>query len=106
MSGLTGAADANKSIETMQRTAKNMQHLVGDLLDMASIQAGTFSLDLQVVELKPILRESVEAHDPVARARSVQLQSAFVVDGIKVSCDRERILQSALESARERRQVF
>jgi signal transduction histidine kinase/putative methionine-R-sulfoxide reductase with GAF domain len=93
VSGLKGAADAKKPIETIQRTAKNMQHLVGDLLDMASIQAGTFSLDLQIVELKPILRESFEAHEPVARAKGVEVQSAFAVDGIKVSCDRDRILQ-------------
>ena len=50
--------DLKKPIETLQRTANNMQHLVGDLLDMASIQAGRLSIEQQPVEFKPILVES------------------------------------------------
>src|SRR5262249_55315160 len=40
--GVTGN-DLAKPIETIRRTTSTMQHLVGDLLDMASIEAGKLS---------------------------------------------------------------
>ncbi len=91
-SALDGA-DVQKPIETILRTATSMQHLLGDLLDMASIQAGRLSLERQPTEIKPILLESYERHEPMARAKGLRLGADVAVDGITVSCDRDRILQ-------------
>lgn len=85
--------DIKKPIDTIQRTANSMEHLVGDLLDMASIQAGRLAFERQTVELKPILMESHESHEPIARAQELRLVSDLPVDGVNVLCDRDRILQ-------------
>jgi len=68
-------ADVRKPIETVQRTATSMQHLVGDLLDMASIQAGRLSIERQPTEIKPILLESCENHQPMARDKALTLRT-------------------------------
>jgi len=86
-------ADVRKPIETVQRTATSMQHLVGDLLDMASIQAGRLSIERQPTEIKPILLESCENHQPMARDKALTLRTDVPVDGVQVVADRNRILQ-------------
>jgi len=85
--------DFKKPIETLQRTANNMQHLVGDLLDMASIQAGRLSIEQQPVEFKPILVESCQSHEPMARAKGLRLLSDLTVGDVEMLCDRDRIVQ-------------
>jgi len=92
-SSLDGA-DVRKPIETIQRTASSMQHLVGDLLDMASIQAGRLSVERQPTDIKPLLLESWESHEPMARDKALTLGADLAVDGVKVIGDRNRILQA------------
>jgi len=86
-------SDIRKPIETIQRTATSMQHLVGDLLDMASIQAGRLSFEMQPAEIKPILLEGYENQEPTAREKGLRLRAQLEVDGLEVLCDRDRILQ-------------
>ena len=85
--------ELEKPIETIQRTANSMQHLVGDLLDMASIQAGRLSFERQPTKIRPILQESCEQLEPMARDKSLSLSADLAVDAIEVLCDRDRILQ-------------
>jgi signal transduction histidine kinase len=77
----------------MQRTAKSMQHLLGDLLDMASIQAGRLSIEQHAVDLGPMLVEACDSQQAMARAKGLVVLSEFAVDGLPVMCDRGRILQ-------------
>jgi signal transduction histidine kinase len=93
VSDLKAGADLKKPVDTMQRTAKSMQHLVGDLLDMASIQAGRLSIERQPVDLGPLLVEACDSQQTMARAKGLRFLSEFAVDGLKVVCDRDRILQ-------------
>jgi signal transduction histidine kinase len=93
MSALNDTLDVKKPIETIRRTAGTMQHLLGDLLDMASIQAGRLSVEPQPAAIKAILVESDENHQPMACARDVHLVLDAPVDGVQVRCDRGRILQ-------------
>jgi signal transduction histidine kinase/putative methionine-R-sulfoxide reductase with GAF domain len=90
---LESAPDINKPIETIQRTVGTMQHLVDDLLDMASIHAGRLSFDPEWVELEPILEEAHQSHEVIARAKGLRVQADFAVHGVRVCADRKRILQ-------------
>lgn len=67
-----------------------MQHLVGDLLDMASIQAGRLTLERGTVELKPILVESCGSHQPLAHAKNLRLFGDWPIEGVTVFGDRVR----------------
>jgi len=89
--GVTGS-DLAKPIETIRRTASTMQHLLGDLLDMASIEAGTFSFQPTALDIGPILEDACQAHDASARARGLQLKLEHA-HTVNVLGDRTRILQ-------------
>src|SRR5438067_8340098 len=93
VSTLKDGADVAKPVETIQRTASSMQHLLGDLLDMASIQAGRLSFEPQRVGLKSVLVESYDSHQLIARDKGVRLHSETAVDDVDVICDRDRVLQ-------------
>lgn len=85
--------EIEKPVEAIQRTTSNMQHLVSDLLDMASIQSGSWAFDAEPTELKPILVESYDSHEPVASAKGVRLRLDAVGERLMVHGDRNRILQ-------------
>jgi signal transduction histidine kinase/putative methionine-R-sulfoxide reductase with GAF domain len=82
-----------KPLDTIQRTAASMERLVGDLLDLAAIQHGRLSLNASRRELKPIVVESCDSYEPIARARGLHLHAHLPIDGVEVVCDRSRILQ-------------
>lgn len=82
-----------KQAETIRRATDRMEHLIRDLLDMASIQAGRLSVDKAPHELAPLLQESIELHEPLAREKGLALHKALDVEGVRVACDRERVLQ-------------
>jgi signal transduction histidine kinase len=85
--------ELRKTIERLQRTAITMQHLLGDLLDTASIQMGRLAIDRKRQPLEPILEESCDAHEHLARQNGVRLECELAIDGVDVLCDRQRILQ-------------
>jgi signal transduction histidine kinase len=70
-----------------------MQQLVDDLLDMASIQAGRFSIETQVLHLASVLDESGQSHEPMARVKGVRLETDVAHCDITVLGDRARLLQ-------------
>ncbi|MDQ3340207.1 MAG: PAS domain-containing protein [Myxococcota bacterium] len=84
---------ARKSLETIQRSARRMDHLLGDLLDMSSIQAGRLGIERKPEELEVILREAVESHEPHAREKGLRIVRQCELPGAKLSVDRDRILQ-------------
>jgi len=91
----TGEAGARtrKHTEIIQRSVERMDRLIGDLLDLASIEAGALSIDRRVHEAAPLLREALEAQGPIARERSIELLLDPVDPHLLVNCDRDRVLQ-------------
>ena len=90
---LKDATDINKPVDTIQRTANSMQHLLGDLLDMASIQAGQLSMEPAALAIESLLLECFESHQPLAAAKDVRFRSDIGVGDVRVLCDRRRVLQ-------------
>ncbi len=87
------APAARRHVETIQRAANRMDHLIGDLLDMASIQAGRLSIEKRAEDIEALLREVLELHEPLARDKGVGLASTCAADVGRLCCDRERISQ-------------
>jgi signal transduction histidine kinase len=85
--------DLLKHIQTIRRTTSTMQHLLDDLLDMASIEAGRLSVDLQIIDAGSVLEEAYQTHDPSARASGLQLALEHPSPSVAVRADRNRILQ-------------
>ena len=88
------SGDLTRDIQTIRRTANAMQHLLGDLLDMASIQAGSLSFEPDVIDIGPVLEEAHQAHESSARANGLRLDLEAPSEGATVRADRNRILQA------------
>lgn len=57
-----------KQLATILRATAGMDRLIGDLLDMASIQAGRLAVERKTQEIAPIIAEAVEIAVPLAKA--------------------------------------
>lgn len=90
---LSEDAPARKAIETIQRATSRMEHLIGDLLDLANLQVGHLSVQLEVQQADALLHEAAEQHLPLAQERGLQLRVDARAPGARVCCDRERIAQ-------------
>jgi signal transduction histidine kinase len=82
-----------KQLEMILRNTGRMTRLIGDLLDMASIQAGRLAVELLAQEIAPIVAEAVEAAEPIARANGQTISCELAVGATHCSVDRERMLQ-------------
>ncbi|HEX5419704.1 MAG TPA: HAMP domain-containing sensor histidine kinase, partial [Gammaproteobacteria bacterium] len=83
-----------RQIEIIHRAADRMERLIGDLLDMASVQAGRLSITLDTVDLGALLEEAFEMHEPLAMEAGVVLRKELDLEGLQARCDRGRMLQA------------
>ena len=88
-----GDARAKKQVETIRRSAERMEHMISDLLDMASIQAGRLSLERQPEDACALLEEVLDIHAPLAAERNIQIVSACELGGVFLDIDRDRVAQ-------------
>ena len=77
----------------LRRLGTKLQRLVGDLLDMASIDAGRLSFQPTVVDLGAILDDTCQALDASARAKGLHLKVVHPSEPVAIPADRPRILQ-------------
>jgi signal transduction histidine kinase len=91
-----GDAQAKKvhnDAEHIQRFTARMNRLIGDLLDVASIEAGVLAVQPRPDDAIRLVREAVEAFGPAASAKGLTLDSQVARDSMLASFDHERILQ-------------
>ncbi|MGE5185735.1 MAG: ATP-binding protein [Acidobacteriota bacterium] len=84
---------ARKHLEMIRRSAVRMEHLIGDLLDMASINAGKFAIQPVRVDAGEVLAEVVDMHEPAAGERGIALVREHDLAGVPLLVDRSRIIQ-------------
>ena len=84
--------ETRRFLEVVERNAKRLLRLVGDMLFVAQVEAGRLSLETQAVDLGVVASESVEAARPAAERAGVTL--ALDVDAAPtVHGDRDRFGQ-------------
>ncbi len=79
------------TLELVERQICRLDRMVGDLLDMAKIEAGRLELDLRVQDGRSLVRgviELFEGNSPLHR-----LQLALPDEPVQIRCDRLRIEQ-------------
>ena len=86
-------ARARKQLDIIRRSASRMEHLITDLLDMASIQAGRLVLDKTPNDAGTLVAEVVDMHASLAAEKQLALTARTSLDGVMILCDRERIAQ-------------
>jgi len=75
------------------RAGRQMNRLIGDLLDTVRLQAGKFTLDVEDVAVVMIFRQAEETFRPLAAQRKIQLEAIPPEDGIAVRADPLRVSQ-------------
>ncbi|NMO14342.1 response regulator [Pyxidicoccus fallax] len=94
LAGRDGEASLKKHLASIRRAAGRMRRLIGDLLDLASIDTGTLSLDRQPHAPEELVRDVREAFEPLAREKQLAFDLE-VEPGLPVLvCDRERVFQA------------
>jgi PAS domain S-box-containing protein len=82
-----------RQVDLILKASGRIKRLIDDLVDAAAIDAGKFGLVVSLVEVRALLDDTIEALAPVAREKSVQLDSE-APDGLSpIHADRERVMQ-------------
>jgi signal transduction histidine kinase len=82
-----------QAAEKIQRFTARMNRLIGDLVDVASIEAGKIFVTPSLQDANALVRESVEAFQPLAAAQGLSLDMETRENGLMARFDHERILQ-------------
>ncbi|HEY9721536.1 MAG TPA: ATP-binding protein [Oscillatoriaceae cyanobacterium] len=80
-------------VTLIQTATKRLQRLVDDLLDFSRMEAGTFRLNLQEVELGEAIRHVSEHLHPVSERRGVRIVLELPARPIRVQADPGRFEQ-------------
>jgi signal transduction histidine kinase len=84
---------ARRRVETIEQAANHMTHLLGSLLDIASIQAGRLSVEKAPHPAAELVDEALRLAEPLATATAMRLAGETEGSVITVACDRERVRQ-------------
>jgi PAS domain S-box-containing protein len=81
-----------KAIDSVHRGGRRMDRLIGDLMDITSIQEGQLAVAPTRVEMARVVEEALEALRDQAEQRGIQL-NRDVAPELMVQADRDRLLQ-------------
>ena len=80
-------------LDIAMRAGKQMNRLIGDLLDTVQLESGHLTLDLEDIAVADLFRQVQETFNPLAQRRGIALGSTLPDDDIRVHADSFRISQ-------------
>ncbi|WP_437650529.1 sensor histidine kinase [Sorangium sp. So ce362] len=87
-------AQGRKKAEIIRAAAQHMLRLIGDLLDVAAIEAGRLSMVTQRHATDALVHDALAMQQTLATEKHVVLEGELPGGGsFEVLCDRERVLQ-------------
>ncbi|MBF2009477.1 MAG: PAS domain S-box protein [Chlorogloeopsis fritschii C42_A2020_084] len=94
--GRLDEAKAKDALETIERNANLQMQLIEDLLDISRIVQGNLSLNFGRVDLVEAIAQALEVVQPVADAKSIQIESALDTSVEPIWGDSDRLQQVVL----------
>src|ERR1044071_8309190 len=85
---------ARRDLETLRRSVDRMEHLINDLLDMASINAGKLAITPARIRADQLVSEIVDMYEPLAAERGIRVLRDHEIGGVTLHVDRDRIAQA------------
>ncbi|HEU4404463.1 MAG TPA: HAMP domain-containing sensor histidine kinase [Polyangiaceae bacterium] len=79
--------------ERIRRLTARMNRLIGDLLDVTSIESGRLHVVPERHDAARLLNDTIEAFQPLASAKGVAMSAEVASGSVLASFDHERILQ-------------
>jgi signal transduction histidine kinase len=80
-------------IINIEKSAEHMEHLIKSMLDVATIEAGKFTVVTERQEVERLLHEVSEMFENQARVKQINLEYEIAEPGLSVQADRERVFQ-------------
>jgi signal transduction histidine kinase len=80
-----------EGVAVVLRNAQRMDDLISQLLDLARLESGRLQLEMAPVDLAAVAREVVEASQPAARQKSLDLQLEGAAASLPLRADPVRI---------------
>ncbi|RCJ31652.1 ATPase [Nostoc minutum NIES-26] len=68
-------ARTKQAIESIHRSAKAQAQLIADLLDISRVSSGRFRLNVQSIELAPIIEAAIKVVSISAETKNIQIES-------------------------------
>ena len=81
-----------RHVEAIRRSAERMNRVIGDLLDVASIESGRLFVEPRREPVASMLVDAVAACQSQAQDKTLEIEQR-VETGLDAVCDRERVLQ-------------
>ncbi len=85
--------DSAGALEIIERNAKAQAQLIEDLLDISRIVTGKFYLEVKPVRLAHIINAAIDAVNPAADAKNIQIHTHLDKDAGLISGDPNRLQQ-------------
>jgi signal transduction histidine kinase len=79
--------------DRIQRYAARMNRLIGDLVDVASIDAGKLAMTPAVADIALVAAEAVDTFRSAAATKGIALELELVAAPLLLECDHARMLQ-------------
>lgn len=90
-----GAGDPARAAAVIRSEARRLERLVADLLDLAKLQASSFSLVNEPLDLGQLAIVAVHGFEPDAAERHLQIEAVQPAAPIAVYADHDRLAQVA-----------
>ena len=74
--------------------AQGLLLMVGDVIDVAAIEAGYIRLDIAEIRLRPVLESVMRLYQQRAHSREIELKMDGVSDGLTLKADEQRLKQA------------
>jgi len=88
-----GAGDPTKAAAVIKSEARRLERLVADLLDLAKLQASSFSLAPETLDLGQLALVAVQGFEPDAEERSLSISAELPPAPVAVYADHDRLAQ-------------
>jgi signal transduction histidine kinase len=84
---------AREQLQMIRNAADHMYRLVHALLDASAIEAGQLVVRPAPERADTLVREAIEAIEPLARAKDIRVERSLPDEPLQVRADRDRVLQ-------------
>ena len=84
---------AVNAIETIRRNAQAQSQIIDDILDVSRIITGKLAMELDPVELAPIIETAVDVVRPTAEAKGLRIETQLPAQPMGVAGDSNRLQQ-------------
>jgi PAS domain S-box-containing protein len=91
--GMLDEKGQRHALDVIESSARSQAQLIGDLLDISRIISGKLRLDVQPVELAPVIAAAMDVVHPAAEAKSIRLNARISRSVGMVSGDPDRLQQ-------------